>query len=62
VSKEFQHPTIHTKKEQHFGGFFQQKKCSSKYEDRHLLDADGQIFDPIGLHKTDAASDWFLIK
>ncbi len=26
------------------------------------LDVDGQSFPPIGLHKTDAASDWFLIK
>ncbi len=26
------------------------------------LDVDGQRFDPIGLHKTDAASDWLLIK
>jgi len=26
------------------------------------LDVDGQIFSPIGLHKTDAASDWLLIK
>ncbi len=26
------------------------------------LDVDGQSFAPIGLHKIDAASDWFLIK
>ncbi len=26
------------------------------------LDVDGQSFTPIGLHKTDAASDWLLIK
>ncbi len=26
------------------------------------LDVDGQSFAPIGLHKTDAASDWWLIK
>jgi hypothetical protein len=26
------------------------------------FDVDGQSFAPIGLHKTDAASDWFLIK
>jgi hypothetical protein len=26
------------------------------------LDVDGQSFAPIGLHKTDAASDWLLIK
>ncbi len=26
------------------------------------LDVDGQTFAPIGLHKTDAASDWWLIK
>ncbi len=26
------------------------------------LDGDGQSFAPIGLHKTDAASDWLLIK
>jgi hypothetical protein len=26
------------------------------------LDKDGQSFAPIGLHKTDAASDWLLIK
>jgi hypothetical protein len=26
------------------------------------LDVDGQSFDPIGLNKTDAASDWLLIK
>ncbi len=26
------------------------------------LDVDGQIFAPIGLHKTDAVSDWLLIK
>ncbi len=26
------------------------------------LDEDGQSFAPIGLHKTDAASDWLLIK
>jgi hypothetical protein len=26
------------------------------------LDVDGQIFAPIGLHKTDAASDWSLTK
>jgi hypothetical protein len=26
------------------------------------LDVDGQSFVPIGLHKTDAASDWLLIK
>jgi hypothetical protein len=26
VSKEFQHPTIQTKLEQHFGGFFHQIK------------------------------------
>ncbi len=26
------------------------------------LDVDGQSFAPIGLHKTDAASDWFLLK
>jgi hypothetical protein len=25
------------------------------------LDVDGQSFAPIGLHKTDAASDWLLI-
>jgi hypothetical protein len=25
-------------------------------------DVDGQSFAPIGLHKTDAASDWLLIK
>jgi hypothetical protein len=29
-------------------------------EDR--LDVDGQSLAPIGLHKTDAASDWLLIK
>ncbi len=26
------------------------------------LDVDGQSFAPIGLHKTDAASDWLVIK
>ncbi len=26
------------------------------------LDVDGQSFAPIGLHKTDAASDWLCIK
>ncbi len=26
------------------------------------LDVDGQSFAPIGLHKTEAASDWLLIK
>ncbi len=26
------------------------------------LDVEGQSFAPIGLHKTDAASDWLLIK
>jgi hypothetical protein len=26
------------------------------------VDVDGQSFAPIGLHKTDAASDWLLIK
>jgi hypothetical protein len=26
------------------------------------LDVDGQSFAPIGIHKTDAASDWLLIK
>jgi hypothetical protein len=26
------------------------------------LDVDGQSFSPIGLHKTDAASDWLLRK
>jgi hypothetical protein len=26
------------------------------------LDVDGQSFAPIGLNKTDAASDWWLIK
>ncbi len=26
------------------------------------LDVDGQSFAPIGLHKTDAASHWLLIK
>ncbi len=26
------------------------------------LDLDGQSFAPIGLYKTDAASDWLLIK
>ncbi len=26
------------------------------------LDVDGQSFAPIGFHKTDAASDWLLIK
>ncbi len=26
------------------------------------LDVDGQSFAPIGLHKTDAASDWLLRK
>jgi hypothetical protein len=26
------------------------------------LDVDGQSFAPIGLHKTDAAFDWWLIK
>ncbi len=26
------------------------------------LDVDGQRFEPIGLHKIDAASDWLLIK
>jgi hypothetical protein len=26
------------------------------------LDVDGQSFAPIGLHKTDVASDWLLIK
>jgi hypothetical protein len=26
------------------------------------LDVDGQSFAPIGLHKTDAASGWLLIK
>ena len=26
------------------------------------LDVDGQSFAPIGLHKTDAASDWLLMK
>ncbi len=26
------------------------------------LDVDGQSFAPIGLHKTDAASDWLFIK
>jgi hypothetical protein len=26
------------------------------------LDVDSQSFAPIGLHKTDAASDWLLIK
>ncbi len=26
------------------------------------LDVDGQRFAPMGLHKTDAASDWLLIK
>ncbi len=26
------------------------------------FDVDGQSFAPIGLHKTDAASDWLLIK
>ncbi len=26
------------------------------------LDVDGQSFGPIGLHKTDAASDWLLIE
>jgi hypothetical protein len=26
------------------------------------LNADGQSFAPIGLHKKDAASDWLLIK
>ena len=26
------------------------------------LDVDSQIFAPIGLHKTDAASDWLLRK
>jgi hypothetical protein len=26
------------------------------------LDVDGHSFAPIGLHKTDAASDWLLIK
>ncbi len=26
------------------------------------LEVDGQSFAPIGLHKTDAASDWLLIK
>jgi hypothetical protein len=26
------------------------------------LDVDGQSFDPIGLHKMDAASDWLFIK
>ncbi len=26
------------------------------------LDVDGQSFVPIGLHKTNAASDWLLIK
>ncbi len=26
------------------------------------LDVDGQSFAPIGLHKTDAATDWLLIK
>jgi hypothetical protein len=26
------------------------------------LDVDDQSFAPIGLHKTDAASDWLLIK
>jgi hypothetical protein len=27
-----------------------------------LLDVDGQSFAPIDLHKTDAVSDWLLIK
>jgi hypothetical protein len=27
-----------------------------------LLDVAGQSFAPIGLHKTDAASDWLIIK
>ncbi len=27
-----------------------------------FTDVDGQSFAPIGLHKTDAASDWLLIK
>jgi hypothetical protein len=26
------------------------------------LDVDGQSFAPIGLHKTDASSDWLFIK
>ena len=26
------------------------------------LDVDGQSFAPIGLHKTDSASDWLLIE
>ncbi len=26
------------------------------------LELDGQSFAPIGLHKTDAASDWWLLK
>ncbi len=26
------------------------------------LDVDGHSFSPIGLHKTDAASDWLLLK
>ena len=26
------------------------------------LDVDGHSFAPIGLHKTDAASDWLLVK
>ncbi len=39
------------------------KLCAKKYLlVVGRLDVDGQSFAPIGLHKTDAASDWLRIK
>jgi hypothetical protein len=37
VSKEFQHPAIQIKIDQHFGGFFHQIKVSQPKEDRILF-------------------------
>jgi hypothetical protein len=39
VSKEFQHPTIKTKIEQHFGGFFHQMKVRQPIGTSRRLDS-----------------------
>jgi hypothetical protein len=45
MSKEFQHPTIKTKIEQHFGGFFHQIKVRQPRERQGSMQTeDGFIF------------------
>jgi hypothetical protein len=50
-SKEFQHPTIQTKKERHFGGFFHQIK---------VCQPTGRQYSMQTMIRTSRRLDWFL--